>query len=35
MPQNKEDQGCFYLNPTKHSDVSFMIENGQEAELFS
>ena len=27
-PQNKEDQGCFYVNPTKHPDVSLMIENG-------
>ena len=28
MPENKEDQGCFYVNPTKHPDISFMIENG-------
>jgi hypothetical protein len=28
MPPNKEDQGCFYVNLTKHPDISFMIENG-------
>jgi len=28
MPQNKEDQGCFYVTATKHPHVSFMIENG-------
>jgi len=28
MPQNKEDQGCFYVAPTKHPGVSFMIEGG-------
>jgi hypothetical protein len=27
MPENKEDQGCFYVVATKHSQVSFMIEN--------
>jgi hypothetical protein len=29
MPENKEDQGCFYVNPTKHPQVSFMIENSR------
>ena|ERR1035441_3494437 len=29
MPQNKEDQGCFYVTATKHPQVSFMIENGR------
>jgi hypothetical protein len=27
MPENKEDQGCFYVTATKHPQVSFMIEN--------
>lgn len=27
MPESKEDQGCFYVTPTKHPQVSFMIEN--------
>jgi hypothetical protein len=27
MPQDKEDQGCFYVTSTKHPQVSFMIEN--------
>jgi len=27
LPAEKEDQGCFYVNPTKHPQVSFMIEN--------
>ena len=25
MPENKEDQGCFYVTATKHPQVSFMI----------
>jgi hypothetical protein len=29
MPQDKEDQGCFYVTSTKHPQVSFMIENGR------
>jgi hypothetical protein len=29
IPPNKEDQGCFYVNPTNHPHVSFMIENGR------
>lgn len=27
MPKNKDDQGCFYVNPTNHPQVSLMIEN--------
>ncbi len=27
MPQNKEDQGCFYVSATKRPHVSFMIES--------
>jgi hypothetical protein len=29
IPQDKEDQGCFYVTSTKHPRVSFMIENGR------
>ena len=29
MPDNKEDQGCFYVNPAKHAHIAFMIENGR------
>jgi hypothetical protein len=29
MPQDKEDQGCFYVTSTKHPQVSFMIESGR------
>jgi hypothetical protein len=28
MPQDKEDQGCFYVTSTEHPQLSFMIENG-------
>jgi hypothetical protein len=28
-PDNKEDQGCFYVNPAKHAHIAFMIENGR------
>jgi len=27
MPENKDDQGCFYVNPAKHPHVAFMIED--------
>jgi hypothetical protein len=27
IPKEKEDQRCFYVAPTKHPHVSFMIEN--------
>jgi hypothetical protein len=26
MPESNEDQGCFYVTPAKHPQVSFMIE---------
>jgi len=29
MPENKDDQGCFYLNPTKHPHIAFMMEDGR------
>jgi hypothetical protein len=28
MPENKADQGCFYVKPAKHPHVAFMIEDG-------
>ncbi len=28
-PADKEDQGCFYVNPSKHPQIAFMIENGR------
>ena len=28
MPDSKEDQGCFYVSPKKHPQVSLMIEDG-------
>ena len=28
-PKNKEDQGCFYVNPRNHAQVAFMIEDGR------
>ena len=27
MPQDKDDQGCFYVNPKSHPEVAFMIED--------
>jgi hypothetical protein len=27
MPENKEDQECFFVTATKHPQVSFMIEH--------
>lgn len=27
-PDNKEEQGCFYVNPAKHKHIALMIENG-------
>jgi hypothetical protein len=27
LPENKEDQGCFYVNPARRSHIAFMIEN--------
>jgi hypothetical protein len=29
MPENKEDQACFYVSPAKHPQISFMIEEGR------
>jgi hypothetical protein len=29
MPEDKRDQGCFYVHPAKHSHVAFMIEDGR------
>lgn len=29
MPTEKDDQGCFYVKPAKHSHISFMIEDGR------
>lgn len=28
MPRDKDDQGCFYLNPRNHPQVALMIESG-------
>jgi hypothetical protein len=28
MPASKDDQGCFYVEPTKPSQITFMIEDG-------
>lgn len=28
MPPDKDDQGCFYVKPTRQNQVSFMIESG-------
>jgi len=33
MPKAKDSQGCFYVKPTKHPHVSFMIENGRLARI--
>jgi len=27
MPRNKDDQGCFYVKPTRHAHIAFMIED--------
>jgi hypothetical protein len=29
MPHDKDDRGCFYVNPAKHAHVSLMIEEGR------
>lgn len=29
MPQDKAAQGCFYVNPSKHPHIGFMIEEGK------
>lgn len=28
MPDDKEEQGCFYVNPGKHPEFAFMITDG-------
>ena len=28
MPADKDDRGCFYVNPRGHDHIAFMIENG-------
>jgi hypothetical protein len=33
MPDNKADQGCFYVKPTKRPHVAFMIEGGRLARV--
>ena len=29
MPTEKEDQGCFYVHPSNHPQIGFMIEDGR------
>ena len=29
VPTDKDEQGCFFVNSTKHSDTLFMIEHGR------
>jgi hypothetical protein len=29
VPESKDDQGCFYVSPTNHPQISFMIEDGR------
>ena len=33
MPESKDDQGCFYVNPTRHPHVALMIEDGRLARI--
>jgi hypothetical protein len=33
MPKDKDDQGCFYVQPTKHAHIAFMIEDGRLARV--
>lgn len=33
MPQDKGDQGCFYVKPAKHAHIAFMIEDGHLARI--
>lgn len=33
MPAEKDDQGCFYVNPSRNNHVAFMIENGHLARI--
>lgn len=29
MPRSKDDQGCFYVEPAKHPQIAFMLEDGR------
>jgi hypothetical protein len=29
MPKDKDEQACFYVKPTKHPHIAFMIEDGR------
>jgi hypothetical protein len=29
IPKDKDEQACFYVKPTKHPQIAFMIENGR------
>lgn len=33
MPKEKDEQGCFYVNPAKHPEISFMVEDGHVARV--
>jgi hypothetical protein len=33
MPEDKGDQGCFYVEPTRHPHIAFMIEDGRLARV--
>ena len=33
MPQDNEEQGCFYVSPAKHPGISFMLEDGHVARV--
>ena len=33
MPDSKDEQGCFYVEPTKHPQVGFMIVDGRLARI--
>src|SRR5712692_1267846 len=33
MPDDKDEQRCFFVNPRKHADISFMIEDGRLARV--
>jgi hypothetical protein len=33
VPKEKDEQGCFYVNPAKHPEISFMVEDGHVARV--
>lgn len=33
LPEEKGDQGCFYVHPSRHSHIAFMIEDGRLARV--